>query len=187
MRQTEVSLNAIANSSWILHDVYQTPPAISLIVSLSSGANLTYSVQGTGDDLSSAAARFAGISQAANTITLTDIGPPSRLGTHGLSVGDYVMVLNGPDGSAPGAQGFAYSVAGVTDGTHYTLTSPNARALAGGEVQIITARVFNNPALAGLVAKGQGQWAFPVKASRLVVSAYAAGVVSLTVLQGENK
>ena len=187
MRQTEVSLAAVGFSVWVPHDVYQTPPAISLIATLSSGANLTYSVQGTGDDISSAASRFAGWSQTASTaVTITDIGPPARGGTHGLSAADYVLVLNGPDGSAPGLQGYAYAVTSITDGTHYVITSPNSRTFTG-EVQIITARVFNNPQLTALAANGQGSWAFPVKGSRLVLSTWAAGVASLVVLQGENK
>jgi hypothetical protein len=127
-----------------------------------------------------------GFSQTAFAITVTDTGPPARLGTHGLSAGDYVLLLNGPDGVGPGSQGVAYSVTSVTDSTHYVLTSLNSRSLIG-EAQAITARVFVNPIMNALVAKGQGQWAFPVKGSRLIVSAWAAGVVSLIVLQGENK
>ncbi len=190
MRQTEVSLSAVGFSAWVPHDVYQTPPAISLICTPSSGANLTYSVQGTGDDVSPNAVRYVGWSQTANTITVTDVGPPARGGTHGLSVGDFVLLLNGPDGVGPGGQGVAYSVATVVDAQHYTLTSANSKT-AQGEAQAVTARVFVNPlinAVTGVGAKAQAQWGYPVKASRLVVSAVTvAGVVSLVVLQGENK
>lgn len=181
MRQTEVSLSAAAKSEWVLHDIYQTPPAISLIATLSSGAVLTYSVQGTGDNLSSDAARSINFSQTTTTITVTDSGPLSRSGTHGLSVNDYVALLGGPDGALT-----EYSVASVVNSTTYTVTSATSRT-ASGVAQVISARVFNHAVLNALTANAQNQWAYPVKGSRLVVSAYTSGVASLTVLQGENK
>lgn len=180
MRQTEVSLNAIGNSVWIPHDIYQTPVGITLAGFISSGAVLTWAVQGTCDDISTGAARGVVISQTTTVITVTDLGPPSRLGTHGLSVGDDVTIIGtgitGVDGE--------YAVTSVVSSTQYTVTSGISQSKASSVGRVITARVFTHPILTGQNGRAQNNWSYPVKGSRLVVTAYTSGVSSLEVLQG---
>lgn len=179
MRLTEVSLAALGNSPWIPHDTYQTPVGITLAGFISSGAVLTWAVQGTCDDVSSGAARPVFISQAANTVTITDLGPPSRLGTHGLSVGDDVTI----QGSGIGIDG-EYGVATVVSATQYTVQSIVSQAKTSSVGKVISARVFPHAVLTNQNGRNQSQWGYPVKASRLVVTAYTGGVASLEVLQG---
>lgn len=181
MRPVEISLAANGNSAWAAQDYYQTPPAITLAGSISSGASLTWTVQGTADDPSGPTeTREVTISQAGTVITVTDVGPASRLGTHGLSVGDYVNILGTSQNGVKGE----YSVATVVSTTQYTVTSLVNQNITLLAAKVITARVFNHPALLNQTVRSQGQWAFPVRASRLQVTNYVSGVVSLVVLQG---
>jgi hypothetical protein len=180
MRPQEVSLDANGNSSWVQHDYYQTPPAITLAGSVSSGASLTWGVQATADDAAVTSKRQVTISQAGTVITVTDLGPTTRLGTHGLSVGDYVNLM----GTSQNGVNGEFSVATVVSATQYTLTSPVNQNITLLVAFAVTCRVFAHPQLTGEVGRAQGSWAFPVRASRLVVSNWVSGVASLEVLQG---
>lgn len=180
MRITEVSLSAAGQSKWIPHDYWQTPPAITLAGFVSSGANLTWAVQYTCDDVGPGGLRPVSVSQSTTVLTVVDSGPPSRGGTHGLSVGDYVNIqgtgLAGVDGE--------YSVATVVSGTQYTVTSGTSQTIALTQAQVISARVITHATLTGQVGRATGNYAFPVRASRLQITAYTSGTASLGVLQG---
>lgn len=176
----QVFLNAVGFSPWIIHDTEQSPPAITLAGFVSSGATLTWGVQYTCDDLSNNANRNVGWSQTTTVITVTDTGPIGGFGNHGLSVGDYVTLFQGPDG---GNLGTEYPVTTVVSANQYTLTSVNSRS-ATGLGSVITARQFPHATLNALTARMTGNYGFPVKGSKLVVTAYTSGVASLEALQG---
>ena len=180
MRPQEVSLGALGVSAWVQHDYYQTPPAITLAGSISSGAVLTWAVQATADDPATPSDRDVFISQSTTVITVTDPGPSTRLGTHGLSVGDYVSLIGTSHAGVKGE----YTVASVISPTQYTLTSAVSQTISGLVCQAITCRVFTHPSLTGQTGRNQGSWAFPVRASRLNVTAYTSGIVSLEIIQG---
>jgi hypothetical protein len=185
MRPTRTSLAAVGYSPPIPLDWYQTPPGISLAVSISNGGSLTYSVLYYVDDLGSAAWRqVTGISRATTVITVTgDYGLLAQDGgTHGLSVGDLVQIVSDP------VLAGSYNVASVVSATSYTLTSPSSgtyTAVPG--VQVVSARQYVHPTLTGLTARAYGNLNLPVTAVQLYVSAYTGGVCTLSVLQGESK
>ena len=180
MRPQEVSLGGLGVSAWVQHDYYQSPPVITLAGSISSGGVLTWAVQGTADDPATTSARDVFVSQAGTVITVTDAGPPTRLGTHGLSVGDYVSLIGTSQAGVKGE----YAVASVLSATQYTLTSAVSQAISGLVCQAITCRVFQHPTLTGETARAVGSWTFPIRASRLSVTAWTSGIASLEVLQG---
>jgi hypothetical protein len=192
MRISQVSLSAVGVSPWIPHDYWQTPPAISLagFISGISGAGATWGVQFTQDDIGSGAARpVQSISQTTTVITVTgDPGPlqvtgypgvSSQVG-HGLSVGDSVMIF----GTGTSMDGY-WPVATVPSATSYTLTSTISQS-AGPALNgsVVSARVFPHSVLVNQTVRAISNYILPVRASRLQVTAWTAGVVTLQVAQG---
>lgn len=176
----EVSLNANGSSQWIPHDVWQSPASITLAGFVSSGASLTWAVQYTCDDIQEA--RDVGWSQSTTTITVTDKGPASRKGTHGLSVSDWVKLTGTGSQGATSVDG-EYTVASVVSATQYTVTSGTSQT-ASGSARVQSARVFTHAVLTGQTGRLSSNYNSPVKASQLVVTNYVSGVASLEVLQG---
>lgn len=178
MRTTQKSLGGNGTSPWINHDYYQIPFNVTLAGFVSNGANLTWGVQYTLDPLDSDDARAVGISQTTTVITVTDNGV-SGVG-HGLLAGDDVTLIgtgiNGIDGE--------WAVQTVPTAFTYTLTSGVSQAKVSTNGQAITARVFAHAVLTGQITRLISNYAWPVKASRLVVSNWVAGVATLEVLQG---
>jgi hypothetical protein len=172
-------------TKWIPHDYWQTPTSVTLAGFLATGASLTWEVQYTCDDIT--AAHPVTASQTTTTITVTDYGPPlGPFGSagpngHGLLAGDYVNLF----GLGSGMDG-EYNVTSVTSTTVYTVTSATSQsATAGPGAAVISARVFVHPSLSGQTSRATGNYAYPVRASRLVVTAVTtAGPVYLEVLQG---
>lgn len=176
-REKTVRLSAAGFSEWIGVNFQQANGsfATGLGVKLSSGASLTYSVQHTMDNLYKAEADSYSWSAARSTTT----GTITRV-NHGLSVGDYTFFPGGP---AP--FNTAYAVASVVDADSFTITVANSgvTAVAWGAYQIHTARVFSHEDLAGETASADGNYAFPPRAIRLLISSYSSGFADLTVIQ----
>jgi len=180
MKTTQQSLSAVGKAPWLNVDYYQTPPAVTLAGFISSGAVLTWAVQYTCDPLGSEAQRPVGISQTTTVITVTDVGTPQMGNGHGLSVGDYVNIFGtgvaGVDGE--------YSVTTVVSATQYTVTSGTSQSVTNSSGSVISARVFTHATLTGQTVRQTGNFAFPVRACRLQVTAYTSGVATLEIIQG---
>lgn len=172
MRPVTVRKSAAGVSPWIPIDRLARDFQIGLAVKLSSGANLTYSVQHTLDDLHEFTEEFS-IARVAAVATVTRVN-------HGLSVGDWGQVRNAP---APFSKEF--EVASVVDADNFTYAVDNsgATSAAHGTAQLHTGRVFPHSVLAAKVASQDGNYEFPPWACRLNVTAFVGGFADLTVLQ----
>lgn len=192
MRPADVYVNSATFSPWVSVDYIQSGFGIGLGFSLSAGASLTASVQHTFDDFPNGHPITA--TQATTVITVTDrgftqaYGNVDALGGHGLSVGDWVKLtgtslqptITGMDGE--------YSVATVVSATQYTLTSlVSQTATAGQFAQATTARVYPHANMVGMTTRKDGNYAYPVMAVRLLLTAWASGIASLGVRQGGQR
>lgn len=187
MRAVYSNLNSATFSPWVPVDSLQNAFGIGLGFSVSSGGVLTASVQHTFDDLSSQGARPVSVTQTTTVITATDLGYQTSLngqnglGGHNLSVGDWVQLTNTGIPSGDGA----YSVTTVVSSTQYTLTSQVSQSATGGSsTTVLTARVNNHATLTGVSARASGNYAFPIRAARLLLTAWTSGVATLSVHQG---
>lgn len=169
MRTTSVVLGAVGQSQWIPCDIYQTPIGISLGCTLSNGASLTYTVQHTFDSLGELVP--TNISRSTTTATAT-------IPAHGAKVGDSIIV----EGTGSGLDG-VFPVASVPTADTVTYTVPNSGPTSiTGKTKIL--RVFNNSGLVDQTANSDGNYAFPVTAVRIAVTALVSGSVTLTLNQG---
>lgn len=193
-RIQQVSLNfSAANlaTPWILHDYYEAPFSVALAVTFDYVVVGTFSVQYTCDNNSQDWQRQVSASQSTTTITVSDSGPPGSNGTHGLNVGDVVRIPNGPFGAGGLGDGYDYPVASVTSGTVYTLTSTISQTVPLTAVYITSSRIFTHATLTGIAAttggggRATGNYAYPVQASRLIMTAHTTtGYAYLTAAQG---
>lgn len=176
MRPVTVRLTSATWSDWVTLDRLSKQFQVALGVKLSSGASLTYSVQHTFDPISSSDQNFS-IARVTTTGTVTRVG-------HGLSVGDWFQLDNV---LAPfiGTRGGQWAVASVVDADNFTFTVANsgATAVAQGVGWIHTARIFNHSTLVAQTASGDGNYAFPPIACRLINTAYVSGFDDLTVIE----
>lgn len=187
-RIPQVALAGNGSSLWVNHDTYQTPPAITLAGFVTPAAVLTWAVQYTCDDIGPGALRPVQLSQTTTVITVTDSGPNllSASGIalapfgHGLSVGDWYKLQGTGIANVDGE----YAVTTVPTPNTLTLTSLVSQTVSSSIGQAVSARVFPHATLTGQTARATGNYAFPVKASRLVVSGYTSGTAFLEVLQG---
>lgn len=169
-RPSTVRLSSATFSDWIPLNRYVSSFGVGFGVKLSDGATLTYSVQHTFDDIYERYGDFS-LTRSGTTATVVKTN-------HGLSVGDwsYQTACGAPfDG--------AYAVASVVDADTYTFTVLNSGATSknpGGWLQ--TARVFAHADIAGETASADGNYQFPPRACRLIVSAYTDGFADLTVI-----
>ena len=180
MKTTQQSLAAVGVAPWMNADYYQTPPAITLAGFISSGATLTWAAQYTVDPLGPEAYRPVGISQTTTVITVTDVGTPQLGNGHGLSVADYVKIVGS---GAPSVDG-EYAVTTIVDATHYTLTSLVSQSVTSSQATVVSARIFTHTVLTGQNGRQVGNFAFPIRAVRLAVTAFTSGVATLEILQG---
>lgn len=174
MRPIKVTLSAQGVSPWIPVNRLQKNFAIGLSIVLSSGAALTAKVQHTFDQLDSDAKRSISISRTTTTATVTDAN-------HGLSVGDSVVIENTGSSNLNGT----ITVASVPTANTYTYTVANTGATADtGFATGKNLRVFDHATLTGLTARADGNYAFPIAACRLNITAYTSGTADLLVEQG---
>jgi hypothetical protein len=175
MRPTSVTLTAAGISKWIPVNEIQIAFGIGLGVTISNGANLTYSVQHTFDD-PNADFRQVVLSRTTTTATITDNG-------HNLVSGDCVIVSGSGDANLDGT----YTIT-VVDANSYTYTVANTGAASGSMyTNVRTFRVFTHATLVGLSARTDGNYAFPIQAVRLNITSYTSGNATLTVLQGMGR
>lgn len=175
----KVTQGAAGASGWLVLDYLQRPFNVALLASLSFDGNLTYSVQHTPDNPNS----FKGNTVVSLTRTTTVATLTMSL-AHGLSVGDALVIVGGGDANLEGNQ----TVASVTSATVLTYTVANTGATVGKvTTQAVLLRVFNHDFLVAQTARADGNYAFPVWATRVIVTAYTAGSVTLEVLQGYGR
>lgn len=169
---------AIGFSPAIPVDYRSVPLGIGIIGIPSSNATLTWGVQHTLDDPGPDGAFPVTYSQTTTTITVTDTRQFFGVTGHGLSVADSVYltgIAGTPDGN--------YQVATVTSQTVYTVTSAVSQSAAGNAVAH-NFRWDNHVSLVTLTGRQDGNYAFPIRAIRLNISAYTAGYLDLIILQG---
>ena len=173
MRPVTQRLSSATFSPWIPINRYSSSFGVGLGVKLSSGANLTYSVQHTFDYFYNQRTDLS-IARVTTTATVT-------MTNHGLSVGDWIQVNNSGSTALDGT----FAVATVTNADVFTYTVADSGAAAsGGNTSIQTARVFNHADLAGETASGDGNYEFPPQAVRFIITSYTGGFADLTVISG---
>jgi hypothetical protein len=175
------SLAAVGSTPWVPINRLQWGFGAAVAVTLSSGASLTYTVQHTFDPVDDSQARNVAASQTTTVITVTgDIGFTGGGNTHGLSVGDDVILFGTQATNMDGE----YPVASFVSATSYTLTSLVSQSATGSSnTRAKSYRVWLN-ALGAQTVKTSTNYAFPVAAVRLNISVYTSGVATMAVLQG---
>ncbi len=176
MRPTQVTLSAAGFSPWVPLNRMSNSFGIGLGVKLSSGASLTYSVQHTFDDIYAVSQDFS-VARVTTTATVTKTN-------HGLSVGDWVLIYGNRDDQAWAPLVGEFTVASVVDANNFTYTVANtgAASIPAGAGKIQTARVFTHETLAAQTTSQDGNYQFPPRATRLVISSYASGIVTLDII-----
>lgn len=169
VRPSTVRLSSATFSDWIRVN-RMTEFALAFAVEMSSNGNLTYTVQHTLDDFYDNRAK-RNLSRVTTSLTVAQTN-------HGLSTSDWVQI------SASTYSGWngTYAVASITDQNNFVVTVADAGD-ASGEAYVQTARVINHPDIAAETASADGNYEFPPAAVRLIVTAYTAGYVDLTVIQ----
>lgn len=159
-------LSAAGFSPWIPLN-RMTEFGVGLGCVLSSNGNLTYSVQHTFDELWDR--QLCVMSRSTTSLSIT-------LANHGLSVASWAKITGGSiwDGE--------YAVASITDQNTFVVTVANTGATSG-LFWVQKARVFDHDDLDDETASADGNYEFPPRACRLIVTAYTAGYVDLTVIQ----
>lgn len=174
MKSKTVTLSAVGNSAWIPLDYRQVPFSVGLAVDLdSAAAGITYEVQHTLDNLGKKV-NPASISRAGTTVTVTFNNP------HNLNVNDSIIVegsgISGADGT--------FAVATVPSATSLTYTTSTSGTATGAtDTRVILLRVYAHEFLTGKTVSEDGNYAFPVQAIRLNVSALTAGKATLIITQ----
>lgn len=179
----------MGSSLWIPVDYLENNFAIGLAGIPSSNFSGTWSVQHTFDDVGPDGKRPVQLNQAATVITVTgDLGQQYvgsgyqlNLG-HGLSVGDSVVL----DSALPTLSG-SFPVASIVSQTSYTLTSLVNQAAADPGARAATLRAFPHATLVAQTGRLDGNYAFPIRACRLTVTALTAGYVDLILLQSSGR
>lgn len=178
MRPISVTQGAVGPSAWIPLDYLQRPFNVALLASLSEDASgVTYKVEYTPDNPQENRNNGCYVTRSGAVATVTVASP------HGLSAGDSAILestLVGWDGT--------YVVASAPTETTFTVAVANSGATIDQYVsRYVGMRVFPHDYMVALTAKADGNFAFPVMACRLNVSAIAAGYVQLTVIQGHAR
>lgn len=165
------TLSAAGVSTWIKLDTGSPWFGVALGVKLTSGANLTYKVQHTLDDIFKFTDQWVG-TRSGTTLTIVKAA-------HGLSAGDWVLI-QGVGAPWEGDQ----AVAGITDANTFTITVANSGPTAHVPgARLATARVFDHSTLTALTASGQGNYVLPPVATRLNITSYTGGSAELLVIQ----
>lgn len=180
MRTTvQVSAASQGASPWVPLSDYQNPFSVSLFASFESGGSGTYKVQHTPDDPENVR-QVTSITRSATTATVTDPG-------HNLATGDNLQVFGSGDANLDTTPGLGVDVT-VVDANTYTYTVGNTGATAAKvSAKVVTLRVFDHPLMTGLTARQDGNYSFPVRATRSRVTVAGAGNLDLTVIQGAGR
>ena len=175
MRPVTVEVSAVGFSSWIPLDFRLVPFSVTLDVQLSDGANLTYTVEYTDDDVFDVIKPPVALSRAATVAALTFPSP------HVLVPGDWIAVQ---DAGAPFDGDFA--VATVLSTTQVTYAVVAVGPLTPARLTIVGVRRGNVRPHGGLTAQtatAVGAFIAPVRACRLNVTALTLGEAKMTVIQ----
>lgn len=172
MKTTSVTVGAAGVSSWIPLDTNRLPFNVGFGCTIAYDSTLTYSAQYTFDNLGNQ--QTCTISRSTTTATAT-------VKSHGLTVGDSVLVLNSGDSNLDGTR-VVVSVTGADTFT-YTVSNTGLTASVLGCTAIVM-RVFDHPEIDDETTATNGNLAFPCTAIRLIVTAYTDGSVTMTVAQG---
>lgn len=173
MRTTSVTQSAAGFSPWVPLNTKQTPFNVSLATTVASGSTLTYSVQHTFDDVQNA--QSCSIARSGTTATLT-------LPNHGLSSTSDSITVIGAGAPFDGT----YAPASITNANVFTYTVANSGATASANgAKVVIMRVFDHETIIAKTANDDGNYMFPAYATRLNVTAYTSGNVTLTVNQGK--
>lgn len=170
MRQKTFNLAEAGSTVWLPLDTKLTNFQAALGVSLSNGATLTYTVQHTLSDLGNN--QDCTISQSTTVATVT-------LNDHGLVVGDSVVVdkiINNTNLSGTRA------VASVIDANQFTYTADNSATVAATDTKLVALNVFPHATLVNNTASADGNYLFPVSATRLTITAYTDGSARFEVI-----
>lgn len=178
MKPSVLTMAAAGASLWCPINQIQNSFGIGLGASVTSGANLTYSVQHTFDDTTSDR-KIYGVTLARSGTTATITIPDHR-----LSVNDNLLVEGAGDANLNGS----FAVASVVDANNVTYTVSNTGAASGSiNTSVITFRVYNHATMSGQTGRLDGNYAFAIQAIRLTITAYVSGKVDLTILQGMGR
>jgi len=180
MRPQSVSVSSATTSAWVPLDRAQAAFGVGFNVDLDSTASgITFSIEHTFDDLGTI--KVGTIARSGTTVTVTTGA------VHNLNTGDSVIVLNA--NQLTGAAGLdGQQTVTVSSSTVFTYTSGTSGTVATSpmSVQLILLRVQPNSTITGNSASVDGNYAFPITAMRLNVSAWTAGTATLTVNQGRK-
>lgn len=171
MRPQEVTVSSATFSAWFPVNAKQKDFGLSLGCNIASGAVLTYQVRHTFDD--PWAAREVSIARVTTTATVTDVG-------HKLASNDQVVVSGSGSTNLDGTYTITYIDA---NSYSYTVVDTGAAASVPG-TRLVSLKPFAHDTLTGLTVDGQGNYAFPVRAVQLNVTAYTSGSVTLAIGQG---
>lgn len=172
MTPVSVTVGSATFSQWVPVNWPAQNLQIALGVSLAEGSTLTYTVQHTFDNVWDRTQQFS-ISRTTTTATVTKVN-------HKLAVGDWVKVSGG---GAPLDGEFTVASVPSADTFTYTVANSGATSLPVGKGYITTARVFPHSSLVDKTTLADGNYAFPPRACRLIVTAYTDGNATLTVVQ----
>ena len=168
---------ALGNSAWAPLNQVQAEFGVGLGASVTSGAVLTYKVQHTFDDPGPDRRHLVSVSRAATVATVVDTD-------HRLSVGDSVTITGSGSTTLDGV----FDVATVVDANTYTYTVANSGPTTDQtNTYAVSLRVYTHAVIVGQTGRIDGNYAFPVQAVRLVVTAFTSGKVDLTILQGMGR
>ena len=186
MRPVCCTVASAVAGPWIPLDYIESWFGVSLFVTFSEDASgITYTVDFTGDDTGPVGVRPIKISRSGTTATVTDLGPANSqykydtVSRHGLIAADSVVIQ-----SSGGFDG-TYAVASAPTPTTYTIAVPNSGpTVDGGNAKVNALRVFAHTVLTAQTVRNFGTFDYPVRATRLRLSAWAAGQATLCILQG---
>lgn len=166
-RPQSVRLTAAGFSPWILLNRMTNGFGVGFGAKMSSNGNLTYSVQHTFDDLYERTLCL--MSRSTTSLSIIKAN-------HGLSTNDWAQISGGSiwDGT--------YAVASITDQNTFVVTVADTGATSG-LFWVQTARVFDHSEIDDETASADGNYEFPPRAMRLIVTAFSAGYVDLNVIQ----
>lgn len=180
MHLSPQTLSANGSSPWIIVGPLQRSFGLGLFLTFSEDANLTATVQHTGDDPMQNQ-RAVTLSRTTTTLTITDT-------SHKLITGDNIFLDASGDvtNTWPGS----YDVT-VVDANTYTVTVANSGAATStGKVRSFRVFNFDDASLVGVTGtpptRVDGHYDYPIAATRLHVASYSAGSATLTVQQGSG-
>jgi len=178
MRIASLSLSAVGQTPWVNVDEAQAAFGVGFNVDLDSAASgITFKIEHTFDDIGKK--QPALLSRSATTVTVACLA-------HSLNVGDSVVVLDGDVAARTTGLSGTFQVVSVVDVNNFTYTSTVSGTVNSTGVNVVLLRVQPHSSITASTASVDGNYAFPVEAIRLNVTAWAAGKATLTVVQGRK-